>query len=335
MPSSATLTDVSKHMVDATQASGTGVRKNPLLAPYLFVKKELAAKRGLGIVNTCFRMLSVLAHPGQHWQVMQAIGGAHTKGLLKAYPRAVYRYTLPYLSMNFDRAERQRLLKGHYDFLNTALSASFYERVMDDAMVLWEQEIQGNLFSISVSGPCMHREGDLTLVFKMDGCAVYRIAFSLVASPLLKLNPQFQQNISRHIVYVGQVQGYPGGFEHLRQATKQCRDVAPADLLMAAVAGLAGALGITMVAGVGYENSLSYQNLLKLKSNFSYADFWEKHHGIRSEGGHYILQVPLAEKPIQQVKANHRGRTLLKRELKKQVTDEAERVMRPLVLKRA
>jgi uncharacterized protein VirK/YbjX len=253
---------------------------------------------------------------------------------LKTYSRVVYRYTLPYLSVNFKRSERQQMLKGHYDFVNTSLSASFYARVLDDAMTLWQQEIEGHQLSISVGGPCMHREGDLTLVFKMNGTPLYRIAFSLLRLALLNIKQLPQQNASDVVIYVGQVQGYPGGFDQIRQATKLCRDVAPADLLMAAVSGFAESIGVNLVAGVGYENSLSYHNLVRLNSNFSYAEFWEKHHGIRSEGGHYMLQIPLVEKPINLVKANHRGRTLLKREFKKAVSDEAERIMRPLVLKR-
>jgi uncharacterized protein VirK/YbjX len=306
-----------------------------LLKPWVLLKKELADKRGLGVLNTCSRMLLIAFHLGQHRQVLKSIGGAHTKGILKTYSRVVYRYTLPYLSMNFERSERQQMLKGHYDLLNTALHASFFERVLGDSMVLWEQDIDGSKFSISVGGPCLHREGDLTLVFKMDGCPLYRIAYSLLKLNLLNIKPLPQQDVSEHVIYVGQVQGYPGGFDQIRQATKMCRDVAPADLLMAAVSGFADAMGINMVAGVGYENSLSHHNLVKLNSNFSYAEFWEKHHGVRSEGGHYILQVPLVEKPINLIKSNHRGRTMFKRELKKSIADEASRIMSPLVLKRA
>lgn len=301
---------------------------NPLAGVLALVKKEMDAKRGLGIGSTCLRLLSVVWHAGQHREVVQAISGAHTKGLLTIYSRAVYRYTLPYLSMRFDRVQRQQMLVGHYDFVNRALHASFFQRVLNETMTLWRREIDGRVFSISVGGPCLHREGDLTMVFKMDGCALYRMAFSVVKAPLLKVDAVS----SRHVLYVGQVQGYADRFAQIRQATRLCRDVAPADLLMAGVAGLAGALGIATVAGVGVENSLSYQSLLALNTSASYVDFWEKFQGMRAEGGHYLLALPLAEKPISLIKANHRGRTLAKRELKKSVSEEAESVMRPLVL---
>ncbi|MGH6648469.1 DUF535 family protein [Aquabacterium sp.] len=301
---------------------------NPLMGVLTQVRKEVDAKRGLGIGNTIMRMISVMWFAGQHREVVQAISGVHTKDLLKTYSRAVYRYTLPYLSMRFDRLERQQMLVGHYEFVNQSLHKAFFQRVLADSMSLWQREINGSVFSIGVGGPCLHREGDLTLVFKMDGCPLYRIAFSLVKAPLLKVDA----GTSSHVAYVGQVQGYPDRFAQIRQATRLCRDVAPADLLMAAMAGLARALDITLVAGVGVEDSLSYKNLVELNTSSSYADFWAKFQGMRNEGGHYTLPLPLAEKCISQVKANHRGRTLAKRELKKSITDEAEAMMRPMVL---
>ncbi|RZL03993.1 MAG: DUF535 domain-containing protein [Rubrivivax sp.] len=326
MPSTFFLSDAAESL--AVQRQPEKGMMNPLSGAVAVVRKEIEAKKDMGIGNTLLRMLSVVWHARQHREVVAAISGTHTRDLLKTYARAVYRYTLPYLSTRFDRQERHQMLVGHYDFVNQALHAAFFQSVLADTMLLWQREIDGSVFSIGVGGPCLHREGDLTLVFKMDGCPLYRIAFSLVKAPLLKVDT----GGASHVIYVGQVQGYPDRYTQIRQATRICRDVAPADLLMAAIAGLASALGITMVAGVGVEDSLSYKNLVELNSSKSYADFWGKFSGMRAEGGHYLLALPLADKPIGEVKSNHRGRTLAKRELKKSIVDEAEAVMRPLVL---
>lgn len=328
MPTTITFNSAPKHLVGhPLPVKGM---MNPLSALLAKLRDEIDGKRGLGVGNTCLRMLSVAWHAGQHMDVVQAISGPHTRDLLKTYSRAVYRYTLPYLSTRFERAERQQMLVSHYDFVNASLRAVFFQRVLGDSMTLWQREIEGSVFSIGVAGPCLHREGDLTLVFKMDGCRLYRIAFSVVKAPLLKIDA----GASRQVIYVGQVQGYPERFAQIRQATRLCRDVAPADLLMAAMAGLGSALGIGMVAGVGVEDSLSYKSLVALNTSQSYADFWEKFQGMTPQGGHYTLPLPLAEKPISQVKANHRGRTLAKRELKKSISDEAEAMMRPMLAAR-
>lgn len=329
MPTTFTLTSAPDH--GAGRPLPIKGMMNPLAALLAKVRHEVEGKRRLGVGSTCLRMLSVAWHAGQHWEVVQAMSGQHTRDLLQTYSRAVYRYTLPYLSTRFDRTERQQMLVSHYDFLNTSLRAVFFRRVLGDSMTLWQREIEGSVFSIGVAGPCLHREGDLTLVLKMDGCRLYRMAFSLVKAPLLKMDA----GASRHVIYVGQVQGYPECFAQIRQATRLCRDVAPADLLMAAMAGLGSALGITMVAGVGVEDSLSYKSLVELNTSKSYSDFWEKFQGMLPQGGHYTLALPLAEKPIAQVKSNHRGRTLAKRELKKSISDEAEAMMRPMLLSAA
>lgn len=121
------------------------------------------------------------------------------------------------------------------------------------------------------------------------------------------------------IYNVGQVQGYPGQFAAIRSATHACHDVAPPDMLMHALFGLACTLDIHMVAGVGLENCLSFQRLLQRETCFNYAKFWARYMAQRTERGHHMVTLPLAEKPLEQVNANHRRRTVLKREFKRQV----------------
>lgn len=183
-----------------------------------------------------------------------------------------------------------------------------------------------------MGGPCLHREGDLTLIFKMDGVPLYKLAFSIIDFSLLHLSVKPGFNPSGQAVYVGQVQGVPGDFESIRKSTKVCLDVTPPDLLMAALFGVASALRINVVAGVDSESNLSFHRMMKFNVDFNYSDFWARQHAIKSEGGHYIFNLPVFDKPIAEIKSNHRRRTLLKRELRKSISDAAAAAMHPMVL---
>ncbi|MES2090776.1 MAG: hypothetical protein V4532_12470, partial [Pseudomonadota bacterium] len=66
--------------------------------------------------------------------------------------------------------------------------------------------------------------------------------------------------------------------------------------------------------------------------DFNYSDFWTRQHAIKSDGGHYIFNLPVLDKPITEIKSNHRRRTLLKRELRKSISDAAAAAMHPMVL---
>ena len=295
------------------------------------VKKEISARRNfsgdLSFFSTCLRLIGVFVHFGEHRRVVAAINGASTQPILEIYPRVVYRYTLPCLSRNFSRAVRAQILKDHYTFVNTQLSGRFFQRVLDDSLVLWTHSQGGNSYSITLAGPCPDREGELTLRFKMDGCPLYRLAFSVMGASLLDV----RSNSS--LIYVGQVQGSKVDFGLIKKATKTCFEVAPPDMLMAALFGLASALNIQVVAGVAFENCLTFDKLSSLEKCFNNSVFWEKYSGLKNKGGHYILNLPLVDKPLSEVKANHRGRTLVKRGFKKHIAASCAAVMVPQVVR--
>jgi uncharacterized protein len=298
---------------------------NLALALISFLKKEASAENGVGLFGALWRVGWVLANVGQHHRMLRLTRGPQAKSVLESYLRVVYRYTFPYLATNFSQKERVELLQSHYEFISKKLSGDFFTRVLDGSLVVWEQHIEGHHLSVLLAGPCPHREGDLTLVFRMDGVSIYKLAFSILNAALLGLP-------GGRAMYVGQVQGYPGQFAAIRTATHACHDVAPPDMLMHALFGLAGTLDIHMVAGVGLENCLSFQRLLQRETCFNYAEFWGRYMAQRSERGHHMVTLPLAEKPLEQVKANHRRRTFLKREFKRQVSAAVTTVMSPMVL---
>jgi uncharacterized protein len=291
------------------------------------LKRDLFTKDFVGMLDGARRLLGVALQWPAHRRLLKVLNAPHTRGILRQVPRTAYRYTLPYLSSNFERATRLELLMAHYRFMNDRLGAHFCEGVANGTLSLWGCERQGHQFNIRVSGPCAvsgHREGELTFTLQMDRTDLCKISFSIVPANTLSLPAGSAPPRHGHTLYIGRVQGVVGAFEQIRLATKACHDIAPPDLLMSCMAGMARALGIEVIGGVGIEHSISSESIQQSNMSFDYTDFWDRYHGLKTTDGHHLMSVPFQEKPIQAVAVKHRKRTLVKREFKRGITDAAQ-----------
>lgn len=298
------------------------------------IKRDLLTKDVAGMLHGLRRLVQVAWHHKDHRRLLRELGGEHTRAIFEQVPRTAYRYTLPYLSSNFDRATRLELLLSHYQFLNRRLGAAFCRGVAQGDLTLWRDEQHGHRFCIQVSGPCAksgHREGELTFTMRMDDRDLYKLSFSIVSAVALSLPCGSAPARPGHTLFIGRVQGAAGSFEQIRAATKACQDIAPADLLMAALAGMADALGIAEVAGVGIEHSISSELMQSAGTSFDYTAFWDRYHGHKTVDGHHVMTLPFPEKPIQDIAAKHRKRTLLKREFKHRVSQAAHACISRLI----
>lgn len=285
-------------------------------------KRDLSTKNLLGMLDGARRLLGVALQLPAHRRLLKALNAPHTRPIWLKVPRTAYRYTLPYLSSNFERATRLELLIAHYCFMNDRLGGAFCAGVARGDLSLWRHEQQGRHLDIRVSGPCAvsgHREGELTFTLRMDGVDLCKVSFSIVPASTLSLPTRSASPPHGHTLYIGRVQGVVGTFEQIRLATKACHDIAPPDVLMAAVAGMASALYIDVIGGVGIEHSISADSIQQSNMSFDYTEFWGRYQGSKTADGHHLIQVPFPEKPIQAIAAKHRKRTLTKREFKHRI----------------
>lgn len=273
----------------------------------------------------------------QHQELVRVIDQPGTRPVRVQFPRVQYRYTLPYLSTSLDWEERRSALASHYAFVNKVFAPEFSMRVLADTMEIWRQTAEdGRVLSVSVQGLCpvtRHREGELTLCFKVDGEPIYRISFSIVQGSALNLDRARSSGCSHHVLYVGRVQGASGSMADIRQVTGLLGDIAPQDLLMSVLLGVGSALGINTVIGVSDETCVSYETIAKSDSSFSYAHFWAKYGAQALPGGHNLVSLPLQEKPISEIASKHRKRTLRKREFKREVAAQCEAALRAMMLR--
>lgn len=310
-----------------------GVSRSGLAWGHL--REKLSEQGWAGLASGLARMGGVLLTWGQHRALLKAIDQPSTRAVRRAFPRMQYRYTLPYLSTSLDWHERWAAMLSHYAFVNKALSADFSRMVLDGTLEVWRTELDGHVMSVGVQGLCpvtRHREGELTLCFKMGGAAIYKLSFSIVQLGDLNLPAQRVATRSSRALYVGRVQGVSGAMDAIRQATTLLGDVAPQDLLMAVLQGLAGALNIDTVLGVSDGTCVSRDTIAQSGSSFCYGQFWARYAGQVLEGGHHLVSLPVIEKPLSEIAAKHRKRTQRKRDFKRQVAAACEQAFRALMI---
>ena len=82
------------------------------------------------------------------------------------------------------------------------------------------------------------QEGELSLVFRRRGTAIFTLSFSFVPGRLCSLE-------DAHVLLITRIQGTKGCFEDIRMATRLMEDVSPANVLLACAAGIGLAADVT------------------------------------------------------------------------------------------
>jgi uncharacterized protein len=103
-------------------------------------------------------------------------------------------------------------------------------------------------------------------------------------------------------------------------------------MLIAAAEGIAIALDVTDMVGIGASNQLSANYHPRDGLITAYDDFWLAIGCVPLARNMYHLAVPTLSKPIQSVKRNHRLRTLRKREYKRVIKEQVCRAFRDIAL---
>ena len=261
-----------------------------------------------------------------HWRsqraFMRSIGGQATRQLMLARPRMMFRPHAQCLYRGTDLAQRMRFLIAHYAFLNRSYDAARYAQIVDErGFDLWSQELQETSVAIRLFGPPEHHEGDLALRFLIDDTHIFQLAFSIVPCDCFALMPSAASD-SRHAIYIGQVQGVLGQTALIRRATQLCEAIAPQDLLMSALAGIATAWKIPLLLGVAAERHISIAAMMASPQTFDYTLFWARYQSLMSLDGHHVIEVPFVQKPITEIVNRHRKRTLRKRRFKEALVEE-------------
>jgi len=250
-----------------------------------------------------------------HFEVVRVLNHNNGRALTRRYGNYANKYVTEYLAKSFDKKTRREILKFHHRYLADHVTDSFYEQILQGRSNLWTETIDGNCYAISISfNPDWHSEGDISLTFDKNDVSLYEVSFTIVPGRLIGC-------AAAQALLVGRVQGRKGQAEPIRVGTRACHDIAPPNLLLAAVQSVAGVLGIEAIAGVSNDEQLAKSVYDAAGVYFDYDTFWETYLVEKRGARIYTIPVPFPEKPIKQVSSAHRRRARNKRRLKKQIAD--------------
>lgn len=265
---------------------------------------------------------------------------------LKANPsrQLVYRHArLPlkhlsshYLALHLSPRQRLQSVHHHYSVLNRHAQPDALARLYDDGILLWEH-IAGDArhaielrypFSFDHPGRKDDHEGDLLLVFSVDGHPCFASSFTVMPLAVGEARPPEQS-----AVFIGRVQGVGRDFDRLRTATRALGDVAPRDLLWQAIEGIAQALDIRHALGISNDSHVLRRVRESDDSAFDYDAYWESMGGRRTPQQMYLLPLPVPQKPLSEIAQKHRQRAARKRHFKQEVRQAVAASVRERLLK--
>ena len=214
-----------------------------------------------------------------------------------------------YLSRSFPFERALPILVENYEFLRENFSKTSIEQIFCRGLECWRFDIYSIQF---IKTKEYDYEGSFALIFKVGENKIYTLSFSFVKSFIRQ---------DEWVIYIARKQGQPGMLAEFRKTAKTFNDNKIVTMILAATEGLALALGINAIIGVGTKNQLSYrkEEMHEIFSH-SYDGYWETQESIRMPNGDYLLPVPMLLKPLEKISAHHKKRTLLKRQRRLEIS---------------
>jgi len=253
----------------------------------------------------------LVADPGALLRITDVLTSPEMQPIMRTQPLLMFKYVTDYLATCFTQSERAAILLHHYSFLRTRVERHFVRKIVEGRLDLWHKTVRDHTYRIQLTFPhATHSEGDLGLVFRADCVDIYGMGFSIGPGSVVGL-------CAPHVLYVGRLQGKGGGLALIREATKACSDISPAQLLLAAAEGIALALRAEHVVGIGAGSQISRVRGIA----HTYDEFWSALGGQKIPRDMYLLAIPLPEKPMRSIKHKSRPRVVRRRAFKRAVSD--------------
>jgi uncharacterized protein VirK/YbjX len=275
--------------------------------------RQLSSKPGFLHIKRSIRTIQSLLNYADYQSINSLTESLPLAHLLRKQPEFPYKYLGHYAAANLPRSARLATILNHYQFLASAVGPAFFPKLAQQP-IIWAEQRGDDLFTITLAYPHLAGfEGELTFSLRLNSTFVQMATVVIVPGRVVGV-------ASEQVLFITQVQGAKD-VALMRYATKVLHDITPAVLLTNATYGLAAALGISCAVGISTERQLG----AGAKQYFDYNIFWEQFAGEPLASNLYWLPMPTPEKPLEQVKSNHRSRTLRKRQFKQAVREQAER----------
>ncbi len=231
-----------------------------------------------------------------------------------------------YLSTGLSELQRGRAFAHHYDFIARHIDRPRLERILFEHLDLWRETFEDSehLIRLKLAGPSM-TEGELNLEFICAGLLLYTLSFSFVPG-------NWSNGRGGARVLVSRLQGPKDNWDAFKAASRRMGDVSGPYALMAALQGLAVALGVKKISAVSARRQPARGANPIEAFEATYDQFFTALGLVESDMRVFEGALPLVEKPMSEVKRGHRIRTRLKREIKRRIAAAAAEAIAPGVV---
>jgi uncharacterized protein VirK/YbjX len=295
--------------------------KNSTMNKTLALIRQISRQPGILQLKHTFRTIQSWFNYTDFQRIKSLSKSLPLEHLLISQPKFQYKYLSNYAAANLPRAIRLLAIYNHYRFLADKVGQFFFTALANKP-IIWEEQRDEDVFAITLGYPRLAGfEGELSLSLRLNSTFVQMATVVIVPGRVVGV-------ASEQVLFITQVQGAKD-VALMRYATKVLHDITPAVLLINATYGMAAALGISCAVGISTERQLG----AGAKQYFDYNIFWEQFAGEPLASNLYWLPMPTPEKPLEQVKSNHRSRTLRKRQFKQAVREQVERSFQHTFLK--
>ena len=266
------------------------------------------------------RILTSVLNIGSYGEVNRVLSIPEYADLARADSRFAFKYlTHGYLARRFTVAERAACFTHNYIWLHDNLPRPLLLSILCRLIPLVEIREDGLRVCISFGLSGAHdKEGDLSLNLEVGGETVFILSFAIVPDTVVRSQAQ-------DILLITRMQGKKGCLRQIRLATKVMRYVAPPALLVAALQGLGGALGIKAVACISGTDQISYCSERAALFRDAYDAFFIARGVAKNEAGFFLSPIPMMEKPLALIKPGHRLRAKSRRAFKRLIAEAARR----------
>lgn len=229
------------------------------------------------------------------------------------------------IALNLDDATMRRQFIANLMFLEKLISLQIDGEIFDMGYYLIDVPSKGR-FKLKVRiclGEYINlQEGEFLLQFLCDDAIIHFITFSIFKSLDFKLG-------HGDLILVGGIQGCHTEFHDLRsQVIRDCYDIAPEDILLLVLTGLARGFGVEYILGVSsgiHSAQIFNWRIEKIREQLynCYDYFWLRHSAKRHNN--YFLLNELDE-PVSntQIRCGHKKRKQIKRNIKTEIMNSAE-----------
>jgi uncharacterized protein VirK/YbjX len=270
---------------------------------------------------------------GPHARAQTGTGG-RSDSLFSRYlhsqPQFATKWLRPnYLATGFSELQRAKCFMFHYHFMMDVFGETFLDDLFFGSVEIWARDIDGARHSIAIKQSRTSLvEGELSLEFQVDALCLYTVSFTIAPADLAGAGDEGQVLISR-------VQGSWGLWPQIKQATRRMKDVSPSFALIAALQGLASATGIHRLGGVSALYQPARASTYKSDFDQAYDQFFRSLGAEPLDDRLFSACLPLAEKPMTEVKPGHRIRTRAKRAIKHEIAEAAAAAIGERLVRRA